>query len=153
MATTINPNSDSNDQDHVKLKPGLLVHLNNVDGQQNLGKFRPEDLVPGSLKVKAKKVKDVPGLVKFTITYEVDNVEVHTTPYEISKKEMENRGSIDMLPKTEDGKSLDDAEAEFSIAGPDAPAIYLENPDSSTSTLGWTLEFDSGGGKIRGVGL
>ncbi len=78
MATTINPNSE-NDQDPVQLPPGLLVYLNNVDGQENLGKFRPEDLVPGSMRVKARRVAVGKNRVKFTISFEVDNVEVHTT--------------------------------------------------------------------------
>ena len=152
MATTINPNS-GNDQDPVKLKPGLLVHLNNVDGQENLGKFRPEDIVPGSLKLKAKKVAVGKNRVKFTLTFEVDNVEVHTTPYEIPKAEMENRGSIDILPVTEDGKSLDDPDAELTISDPDDTEITLENPDDTTETLDWGVSFRSGGGKVRGVGL
>jgi hypothetical protein len=152
MATTINPNSAS-DQDPVKLNPGLLVHLNDVDGQQNLGKFRPDDLVPGSIVIKAKKVAVGKNRVKFTISFEVDNVEVHTKPYEIPREEMESRGSIDMLPKTEDGKDLDDPDAEYSIAGTDAPEIFLENPDDTTTTLSWRVDFESGGGKVRGVGL
>lgn len=152
MATTINPNS-GNDQDPVKLKPGLLVYLNNVDGEENLGKFRPEDLVPGSLKMKVKKVGVGKNRVKFTVTFEVDNVEVHTTPYEIPKAEMEKRGSIDILPQTEDGKSLDDPDAEFTVSDPDGTEITLENPNDTTNTLDWTLRFDSGGGKVRGVGL
>lgn len=152
MATTINPNS-GNDQDPVKLKPGLLVHLNNVDGQQNLGKFRPEDLVPGSTNIKAKKVAVGKNRIKFTITFEVDNVEVHTTDYEVPRAEMESRGSIDILPKTEDGKSLDDPDAEYTIAGTDGPEVFLENPDGTTDNLSWRVDFDSGGGKVRGVGL
>lgn len=152
MATTINPNSE-NDQDPVQLPPGLLVYLNNVDGQENLGKFRPEDLVPGSMRVKARRVAVGKNRVKFTISFEVDNVEVHTTPYEIPRTEMEQRGAIDILLHTEDGKSLDDPDAELSITDPDGTEIFLENPDDTTTTLDWTLRFDSGGGKVRGVGL
>lgn len=152
MATTINPNS-GNDQDPVKLQPGLLVHLNNVDGQQNLGKFRPEDMVPGSISVKAKKMAVGKNRIKFTITFEVDNVDVHTTPYEITRAEMESRGAIDILPKTEDGKSLDDPDAEFTVSDSDSPEIYLENPDDTTDVLTWSVDFKSGGGKVRGVGL
>lgn len=152
MATTINPNSE-NDKDPVKLQPGLLVFLNNVDGQENLGKFRPEDIVPNSFSVKAKKVAVGKNRVKFTITFEVDNVEVHTTPYEISRQEMETRGAIDILPKAEDGKSLDDPDAEYLVTDPTAPEVFLSNPDDTTSPLAWTLEFDSGKGKVRGVGV
>lgn len=150
MATTINPNSGN---DPVKLEPGLLVYLNNVDGQENLGKFRPEDIVPNSFHVKAKKVAVGKNRVKFTISFEVDNVEVHTTPYEISREEMEKRGAIDILPKAEDGKSLDDPDAEYLITDPTAPEVTLSNPDDTTTPLGWAVAFDSGKGKVRGVGL
>ncbi len=152
MATTLNPNS-GDAQDPVQLPPGLLVHLNNVDGQQNLGKFRPEDIVPKSMKIKAKKVGVGKDRVKFTITFEVDNVEVHTTPYEIPRAEMEQRGAIDILPLAEDGKSLDDPDAEYLVSDPNSPEIFLENPDADNYTLAWALEFDSGKGKVRGVGL
>ena len=148
MATSINPK----DQDPVKLPPGLLVHLNPINTEKNIGKFRPEDIVPGTLKVKVKKIKGIKGRVRFTFSFETDNVQIHTEAYEISKEEMQTRGAIDILPKA-DGKLSSDEEAEYSLTNPEGLEVILDNPDPNDNTLGWQFEFESGGGKVRGAGV
>ncbi|NML19689.1 hypothetical protein HHL16_02335 [Pseudoflavitalea sp. G-6-1-2] len=150
MANTINPNAD---QDPVKLPPGLLVHLNPINLEDNIGKFRPEDLVPGTLSIKVKKIKAVKGRVKFTITFETDNVQIHTTDYEVPKEEMNLRGAIDILPGVGGLPLPEDDEAEYTVSDPDSLEVILDNPDPNNNTLGWQFDFESGGGKVRGAGI